>query len=427
MIVPSIDIMNGNAVQLVEGRDLKIDAGDPAAIASRFARVGEIAVIDLDAAMGKGSNREVIEQLVSAYPCRVGGGIRDVDTARRWLDLGARKIILGSAARPEILQELPPERVIVALDARQGEVMIEGWQTGTGASLHDRLRELRPHTTSFLVTLIEREGHMGGTDLDRARAIVDAADGADVIIAGGVTTTDEVAALDAMGADAQVGMAIYSGTLDLADAFAAPIAHRLGADALWPTVVVDAGQRALGLVWSNAESLRAAIDEGRGVYFSRSRQSLWRKGETSGATQRLIQVDLDCDRDALRFTVEQDGPGFCHRGTRSCWGAAGGLSQLESTLRERQINAPDGSYVRRLLDDDTLLAAKLREEADELIDAGVNRDEVVHEAADVIFFTVVAMQRAGVSIADIERELERRQRKVSRRPGHAKTHRGETD
>ena len=99
MIIPSIDIMGGHAVQLVQGREKKIDAGDPRPLASRFGRVGEVAVIDLDAAMGKGSNASVIESLLPLARCRVGGGIRDVATARRWLDLGAEKIILGTAAQ----------------------------------------------------------------------------------------------------------------------------------------------------------------------------------------------------------------------------------------------------------------------------------------------------------------------------------------
>lgn len=421
MIIPSIDIMNGSAVQLVEGRDKVIDAGDPMVLAERFARVGEIAVIDLDGAMGHGNNREIIEGLVRRFPCRVGGGIRDLETARRWLDRGARRVILGSAATPGLLRELPRDRVIVALDARDDEVMIHGWKTGTGESIGSRMESLGAYTSQFLVTLIEREGHMKGTDLDRARDIVSAAGSSRVTMAGGVTTVDEVAALDAMGADAQIGMAIYTGSLDLADAFVAPLIARIGDTTLWPTVVVDESSRALGLVWSTRESLRLAIEEGRGVYYSRSRDAIWRKGETSGATQRLLRVDLDCDRDAIRFTVAQEGSGFCHRQTRSCWGESEGLWRLEETLEERCRNAPSGSYAARLFRDPDLLNSKLLEEAQELVDAGSDRREVVHEAADVLFFTCAMMRRAGVTLADVERELDRRRLKITRRPGDSKS------
>ena len=127
MIIPSIDLQSGNAVQLIGGKEKELDAGDPRPIAELFGRVGEIAVIDLDAALGTGNNRDTILDLLGRAPCRVGGGIRDVDTARFWLDAGARKIILGTAARPDILEQLPRERVIAALDAVDGEVVEEGW------------------------------------------------------------------------------------------------------------------------------------------------------------------------------------------------------------------------------------------------------------------------------------------------------------
>lgn len=417
MIVPSIDLAGGQTVQLVGGESLAIEAGDPRPLLARFARVGEVAVIDLDAARGTGDNRALVEALVAEGPCRVGGGIRDATTARRWLDLGARRVILGTAARPDVLRELPRERVIAALDARHGEVVDHGWTRGTGRTVLERIAELRDLVGAFLVTFVEREGRMVGIDLDAVRTIVEAAGPARVIAAGGVATAEEIAALDALGADAQVGMALYTGRVSLAEAFAAPILAR-SADALWPTVVTDERGVALGLAWSNLESLTCAIDEGRGIYWSR-RRGLWRKGESSGATQELLGVALDCDRDCLRFTVRQRGVGFCHEGTHDCWGEARGLSALESTLAQRVADAPAGSYTRRLLDDPALLRAKLREEADELADAN-EAPHVAAEAADLIYFAMVALARAGVPLADVERELDRRALRLSRRAGDAK-------
>ncbi|MBI1850710.1 MAG: phosphoribosyl-ATP diphosphatase, partial [Planctomycetes bacterium] len=275
----------------------------------------------------------------------------------------------------------------------------------------------QPLVGGFLVTFVEREGRMGGIDLARVAEVAAAAGRGRLTAAGGVTTAEDVAAIDRLGADAQVGMALYTGRLDLADAIAAPMRSDR-ADGLWPTVVVDEHGVALGLAWSNGESLRAAVASRRGVYHSRER-GLWVKGETSGATQELLRVSLDCDRDALRFTVRQHGSGFCHEGTRSCFGADAGLGALARLLAERRESAPAGSYTRRLLDDVALLRSKLREEAGELA-AATTRDEVVGEAADVLYFTLVAMARAGVSLADVEAELDRRARRVSRRPGNAK-------
>ena len=122
MLIPSIDIQNGRVVQLRRGRELLLEAGDPVEVATWLAPLGEIAVIDLDAAMGTGNNREVILPLLEIARCRVGGGIRDLATARDWLDAGAVRIILGSAAEPELLSRLPRERVIAAVDASEGEV-----------------------------------------------------------------------------------------------------------------------------------------------------------------------------------------------------------------------------------------------------------------------------------------------------------------
>lgn len=417
MLVPSIDLMNGAAVQLVGGKEMALDAGDPRPILDRFGRTGEVAVIDLDSALGKGSNEATIRELVARGRCRVGGGIRDLDTATRWLDAGASKIIIGTKATPELLEKLPRERLIAALDARDGEVVVEGWQTGTGRGIIERMQELNPYVSGYLVTFVEREGRMGGTNLDRVGEIVSAAGGARVTIAGGVTTAADIKALDSLGADAQVGMALYTGSLKLGEAFAAPLESDR-ADGLWPTVVVDEHGTALGLVYSNLESLSEAIESGTGVYHSRKR-GLWRKGESSGSVQQLLRVDMDCDRDALRFTVRQHGSGFCHEGTRSCWGEVEGLSSLLRTLASRRHNAPAGSYTARLFDDHQLLADKLIEEAGEL-NAAVDPVHAAEEAADVLYFTFARMARDGISLEQVEAVLSQRSKRVTRRSGNAK-------
>lgn len=417
MLIPSIDLQGGSTVQLVGGEEKALDAGDPRPLAARFGRVGEVAVIDLDAAMGVGSNRALIEELLRRAPCRVGGGIRDAETARAWLDAGAAKVILGTAATPEVLSKLPPERVIAALDARMGEVVVEGWKTKTGRSVADRMKELEGLVGGFLVTFVEREGRLGGTNLEQIEPLVQAAGSARLTVAGGVTTAQELAAIDAMGADAQVGMALYTGRMRLADAVG-EVLRSDRPDGLWPTVVTDEHGVALGLAWSNLDSLHEALERGQGVYHSRKR-GLWVKGEGSGATQALLKVSVDCDRDALRFVVRQAGAGFCHEDTWTCWGPAGGLPALARTMAERRERAPAGSYTRRLFDDPALLKAKLLEEAGEL-GAAQTREEVIGETADVLYFALAAMTRAGVRLEEVEAELGRRGLRLTRRPGNAK-------
>ncbi|MCE2967947.1 MAG: histidinol dehydrogenase [Phycisphaerales bacterium] len=436
MIIPSIDLRNNSTVQLIGGREQALDAGDPRPIARRFALAGEVAVIDLDAAIGTGSNAPLIRDLLPLARCRVGGGIRSVSSALGWLDAGAAKVILGTAATPELLRELPAQRVIAALDADHGSVVVEGWRKSTGETILDRMKRLQGLVGGFLITFVEREGRLGGTNMELVPELVRIATeaGARVTIAGGVTTAQDIAQLDALGADAQVGMALYTGRITLAQAIAAPLRSDR-ADGLWPTVVTDETGVALGLAYSSAESLEHAVNTGRGTYHSRTR-GLWVKGETSGNTQQLVGIDLDCDRDTLRFRVRQstDTPdgraSFCHTGDYTCFGQATGLAALAARLPTSIIQGPaangapaadSGSYSARLLRDPALLRAKLIEEAGELADA-VTSDAaaVTHEAADVMYFAMVAMRRAGVTLADVSRELDRRALRVSRRPGDAK-------
>ena len=179
---------------------------------------------------------------------------------------------------------------------------------------------------------------MGGTNLarqesDRCRRRCR------VTIAGGVTTAEEIKALDEIGADAQVGMALYTGKLDLADAIMAPLVAtaRTASGRPWSST---------SAAWRWASSTRPAIGPrggaaGTGVYQSRSR-GLWVKGETSGAVQELLRIDLDCDRDSPRFVVRQSGPGFCHLDTRTCWGEDAGLGHWRARWPAPRATAPAG-------------------------------------------------------------------------------------
>ena len=417
MIIPSIDIEAGETVQLVGGRERALSAGDPRPLARRFGRSGEVAVIDLDAARGRGSNRALVESLIGLAPCRIGGGIRDYDHAARWLDAGADKIIIGTAATASLLGRLPQERVITALDGVDGELVVEGWQTRTGVPVLERMEALRAHVSGFLVTFVEREGRMQGIDLDAARRLRAAADPARLTVAGGVRDPSEVAALDALGIDTQVGMALYTGRFEVADVLAAML-HSEREDGLWPTLVCDDLGQALGLVWSSHESLREALRSGKGVYHSR-RRGRWEKGALSGNHQTLLRVAPDCDRDALRFTVRQHGEGFCHLGTWDCFDDSHGLAKLERRLLARSRAAPSGSYTRRLLDDPCLLRAKLEEEAAELA-AAETPDAVREEAADLFYFAMTRMRRFGVSLASVGETLDRRSLALTRRGGEAK-------
>lgn len=159
MIIPSIDLINGHA-----GTEM----GDPRALAEQFGVVGEIAVVDLDAAMEKGENKDVIIDLIkSGVQCRVGGGIRSVEAALFWLNLGATKVILGTAATPEILSKLPKDRVIAALD-----VVGDGLTTRSGRSVKEHIAELKPYVSGFWVTFVEHDGKLHSVDLETIKEVI---------------------------------------------------------------------------------------------------------------------------------------------------------------------------------------------------------------------------------------------------------------
>lgn len=189
-------------------------------------------------------------------------------------------------------------------------------------------------------------------------------------------------------------------------------------DGLISTLVVDERGIALGLVYSNEESVAESIRIGRGVYWSRKR-GLWRKGDTSGDWQELVHIDYDCDHDCLCFTVRQQGKGFCHLQTASCFGQYRGLSKLQKTLQSRRLSVPEGSYTARLFHDPKMLNAKIMEEAAELCEAQ-SKDDVAAEAADVLYFALTKAVAAGVSLEDIERNLDAKSVKIKRRKGDAK-------
>jgi phosphoribosylformimino-5-aminoimidazole carboxamide ribotide isomerase len=226
MLIPSIDLQGGAVVQLVQGERLAIRDDDVFRWVRRFARFQKVQVIDLDAAMGAGDNLALVRQIAGTLLCRVGGGIRTAARAVDVLGAGAQQIIAGSSlfkdGRPdlafarELSEAVGVEQVIGAVDSRAGRVVIHGWKTPLELTAVDAVRALEPYCSEFLYTHVDAEGLMGGTNFDAILA-VHAATSRRLTAAGGITTQQEIDALDAVGIDAVVGMAIYTGTLKLDD------------------------------------------------------------------------------------------------------------------------------------------------------------------------------------------------------------------
>jgi phosphoribosylformimino-5-aminoimidazole carboxamide ribotide isomerase len=219
VIVPCIDLMGGKVVQLVQGREKALEGGTPLEMLERFAAFPEIQVIDLDAAMGKGSNDDLVELIASRATARVGGGVRSPERARMLIEQGAHRVIVGTAAfQCELLQEIAdavgPERLIIALDSKAGKVVVKGWQEATEFSAEQVIHQLEPYCSGFLCTYVDKEGLMQGTDLDWFRRLR-AATTHELTAAGGITTLEEIRELQNLGIHAALGMAIYTGRLSL--------------------------------------------------------------------------------------------------------------------------------------------------------------------------------------------------------------------
>ena len=221
MIIPCIDLMGGKVVQLVQGREKALEAEGPLEMLEKFKAFPQIQVIDLDAAMGQGSNDDLVELVASRAVTRVGGGVRSADRARRLIQQGAHRVIVGTAAfnRPlleQISQSVGPERLIIALDSKAGKVVVKGWRESTDFTAEQIIRDLEPYCSGFLCTYVDKEGMMQGTDLEWFQRLR-AATSHEITAAGGITTVEDIRALKAMNIHAALGMAIYTGTLDLAE------------------------------------------------------------------------------------------------------------------------------------------------------------------------------------------------------------------
>jgi phosphoribosylformimino-5-aminoimidazole carboxamide ribotide isomerase len=222
VLIPSIDLMGGKIVQLVQGERKALEFSDFDTWIERFAGYPMVQLIDLDAAIGTGSNHDLLGRFTSRLPCQVGGGIRSVEAAQEVLAAGARKIIVGSALvrdnkvntafAAELARAVGADRVIAAVDSRGGKVAVRGWRELVAVTPVTMLRELEPYCGGFLYTHIETEGLMQGIPLDVVRELRRATS-RQLIVAGGICSQEEVDALDAMQVDAVVGMAIYTGRL----------------------------------------------------------------------------------------------------------------------------------------------------------------------------------------------------------------------
>ena len=226
MLIPSIDLMGGKIVQLIQGEKKALEFDNFEDWVTRFASFPLVQLIDLDAATGKGGNAGLVEFFVTRLPCQIGGGIRSIEAARQILGLGARRVIFGSslidngridvAFAKQASKELGAEKLVFAIDARGGKIAIRGWREATDISPVAAVQALEPYCGAFLYTHIDTEGLLAGIPLGPVRELRAATD-KQLIVAGGISSDQEIERLDQIGVDAVVGMALYLGKLKLPD------------------------------------------------------------------------------------------------------------------------------------------------------------------------------------------------------------------
>ena len=429
MVISSIDMKDGKVVQLKNGKDLVLERDNPVELIEEFNKYGEVAIIDLDAALGnvtpKGTtpNTETLKSLLRHGNVRVGGGIRDVKKAKELISLGAEKVIIGSAAfnanpqdgnilntafLDELVAAIGKQRIIISVDAINGEIAIKGWTETAGIPLIDGAKEAEKYASELLFTCVEREGCMSGTDMNLVKELRSAVS-CRLVVAGGVSSLEEIIELESLGCDVQLGMALYTGAVSLKDAFIGCLNWKK-VDMI-PVIAQSVSGEVLMMGYANKEAFEKTFDSGKLTFWSRTRNVLWTKGEHSGNYLEVVKLRVDCDRDTILATVIPHGP-VCHTGSWSCFSAeadaSSTLERLYGIISERFANPKPGSYTATL--DGKRVREKIEEEAEELTEAE-DHEEAVWEVADLLYFVSVLMYQEKVTWKQVLDELDRRHKK----------------
>ncbi len=437
MVISSIDLKNGKVVQLKNGKDLVLEREDADALITDFNFYGEVAIIDLDAALGnineKGetANTALLKSLLRKGNVRTGGGVRSVKRAKELISLGAEKVIIGSSAwasaeeqktgailntafLDELAEAIGKERIIISVDAINGVIAVKGWTETAGISLLDGAKAAEKYASELLFTCVEKEGCMQGTDMEQVKALREAVK-CRIVVAGGVSTVEEITQIEKIGCDVQLGMALYTGKVALKDSFISCLNWQKVAEeskGLMPVIAQATSGEVLMTGFANTEAFEKTIDTKKLTFYSRSRNTLWTKGETSGNYLEVKKLRVDCDRDAVLATVVPHGP-TCHTGAWSCFQSNSdrpySMEFLYEIISERFANPRPGSYTATLTPE--RVREKIMEEAEELTDEAETREDVIWEFADLFYFLSVLMYQEKVTWQDILDELDKRHKK----------------
>ena len=299
------------------------------------------------------------------------------------------------------------QRIIISVDAINGKIAVKGWKETVNISLIEGAKEAEKYASELLFTCVEKEGCMEGTDMEQVKALRSAVK-CRVVAAGGVNSLEQITELEKLGCDVQLGMALYTGVVNLKDAFISCLNFEK-VDGMIPVIAQSVNGEVLMMGYSNREAFEKTFETGKLTFFSRTRNVLWTKGETSGHFLQVVKLRADCDRDTVLATVIPHG-GACHTGSWTCFGSQpderSTLERLYAVISERFANPRPGSYTATL--NDKRVREKVMEEAEELTDDAETKEDVIWEAADLLYFVSVLMYKEGVSWQDVYNELDRR-------------------
>ena len=317
----------------------------------------------------------------------------------------AGESVLNEEFLNELAAAIGKDRIIISVDAINGKIAVKGWTETVDIPLVEGAKQAEKFCSELLFTCVEKEGCMQGTNMDYVRALREAVK-CRVVVAGGVSSVQEIKELEKLHCDVQLGMALYTGKVDLKEAFVECLDFEKSP--LIPVIAQSVNGEVLMQGFANAEAVRKSFDCGRLTFWSRSRNELWTKGDTSGNVLQVVRMRADCDRDCILATVLPTGPA-CHTGSWTCFTSAvdekSSMGRLYNVIADRFANPKPGSYTATL--DAKRVREKVEEEAEELCEAE-GKEEVIWEAADLLYFVNVLMYKEGVSWKDVYDELDRR-------------------
>jgi cyclase len=454
-VIPCLDVKDGRVVKGVNFEHLR-DIADAVEVARRYdeADADELVFLDISATgEGRKTMLEVVRQVADQVfiPLTVGGGVSAVEHVEALLHAGADKVAINSAAvkDPELItrasERFGAQCIVVAVDAKRVattdgstrfEVFVAGGKVPTGKEALAWIEEVVARGAGeILLTSIDADGTKQGFDVELLR-LARARVNVPIVASGGAGALEHFADAVAAGADAVLAASLFHDQVLTVDDVKLHLASagvdvrlrarvavsggepRFDDNGLLPTILVDAATgEVLTLAYSTAQSWALMCAAGETWLWSRSRQELWHKGATSGHTQRVRSIALDCDRDAAVVRVDPHGPA-CHTGARSCFCAQGpsqagsALVALDDVLEQRQRERPAGSYTTVLLADENKRMKKLGEELVEFVRAlhVGSDDDCIEEASDLLFHMAVALRAKNLTLKDVSTKLLERTR-----------------